>query len=64
MTIVDKENEKTEQLAIRLPASLMVRLREEARLDVRTLSALVKKILLEHSPEPQAAKPHKPRVNP
>jgi hypothetical protein len=52
--------EETTRIVFRLPSSLVKRLRvEAARRDERTLSSLVRKVLLEFSPEPQTVKRRK-----
>ena len=56
---MDKETDTETSITIRVPRDLAARLKEMARRDERTLSSLVRKVLLEFSPEPQPAKRRK-----
>jgi predicted transcriptional regulator len=53
---MDNETDAETSITVRVPRSLVARLKDAARRDERTLSSLVRKALLELSPEPQPAK--------
>jgi hypothetical protein len=56
---MDKETDAETSITVRVPRDLVARLKDVARRDERTLSSLVRKVLLEFSPEPQPAKRRK-----
>jgi hypothetical protein len=51
---MDNESDTETSITVRVPRSLVARLKDTARRDERTLSSLVRKVLLEFSPGPQA----------